>query len=62
MTDDIITVARAAEILKVTPRRVQFLINQGRLPASRFGSLWMLHESDVRAHRPKPRGRPPAVA
>ena len=62
MQNDIITVARAAEILKVTPRRVQALIAQGVLPASRFGSLWMLHESDVRKHKPKPPGRPPALA
>lgn len=57
---EVITVAQAAEILRVTPRRVQALINVGKLPAQRFGSVWMLLESDVRQHKPKKGGRPPA--
>lgn len=56
--DDVITVSQASKILKVTPRRVQALINAGKLPAKMFGSVWMLFEKDVMNHKPGKAGRP----
>lgn len=56
--DEIITVSQAAKLLKVTPRRIQALINTGKLPAKMFGSVWMLLQKDVTSHKPGKAGRP----
>ena len=56
--DEVITVSQAAKLLKVTPRRIQALINTGKLPAKMFGSVWMLFEKDVTSHKPGKAGRP----
>lgn len=43
-----LTTAEAAEILKVTPRRVVRLAAQGRLRRSeKFGFVWAIHPKDV---------------
>lgn len=57
---DVLTVSQAASFLRVTPRRIQALINAGALPAERFGRSWMIRHADLRAYHPKPPGRPPA--
>lgn len=58
----LLTATQAAERLGVGPRRVLTLIHAGRLPASRFGHIWMVKAEDLAlvAERPKgwPKGRP----
>ena len=55
----LITVKEAAEILGVSRRRVQVLIQQGRLPAEKFGYMWMIRESDLQKVKDRKTGRPP---
>jgi excisionase family DNA binding protein len=52
----VITVEEAAKRLGVTPWRVYQLINQGRLPAKKFGPAYMIEESDL--ERPEVKDRP----
>lgn len=55
-----ITVAEAAERLRVSPRRVRRLIEQGRLAAERFGRDWHVDarcEVTPGTRGPKPRRR-----
>ena len=56
----LMTTAEAARRLGVTHRRVRQLIEAGRLPASKFGPVWVVVEADLRLveNRPGP-GRPP---
>jgi excisionase family DNA binding protein len=55
---EMISVADAAEILKITPVRVRQLINAGKIHASMIGKTFVLNRSDVMAHRPGIPGRP----
>lgn len=54
------TLAQAADSLRVTPERVRQLIASGDLPAKRFGRMWMVEEQEVDrlASLPRPSGRP----
>jgi excisionase family DNA binding protein len=54
----VLTVTEAAARLGVTPRRVQALIQAGRLKATRFGRAWQLREATVAAFKRQPEGWP----
>lgn len=54
----LLTTAEAAAILGVTPRRVLNLVKYGRLPASRFGWVWLIKASDLKKFQKRPPGRP----
>lgn len=56
------TTLEAAEFLGVSRRRVRTLIEEGKLPAQRFGKVYVLRSVDVRRYKrnqPGP-GRPPS--
>ena len=55
-----LTTTQAAAFLGVSVRRVQKLIADGRLPATRFGGAWEVQLADLRAFAATPRraGRP----
>ena len=61
-----LTTPEAARKLGVTDARVRQIIAAGRLPARKFGPVWLIEESDLdrvrvrRAGRPGHRPRPPA--
>jgi excisionase family DNA binding protein len=54
-----ISTAQAAEILKVTQRRVIALIEQGKLPAEKFANVYMIDEKDLELVKERKAGRPP---
>lgn len=60
MQKDLISVGEAAKRLAVIPQRVRVLIADGRLPAQRVGSRYVLDAADVErfAREPRVRGRP----
>ncbi len=55
---DFLTTKQAAEKLGITPRRVQALIEAGRLPAQKFGRDYMIREKDLRLVKERKVGRP----
>src|SRR4030095_468667 len=58
-TSEQITTTEASKRLGVTPERIYQLIEEGKLPARRFGIAWMINADDLPLveNRPKP-GRP----
>ena len=54
-----LTAQQVAERLGVTVRRVQAMIKDGRLPASRFGRALVIRESDLALVADRKVGRPP---
>lgn len=56
------TVAEAAGLLNVTERRVRQFIEEGQLPARKFGRDWMIEDADLETFASKERrtGRPPS--
>lgn len=52
-----LTTAEAAERLGLSVRHVQTLIEQGRLPAKKFGHAWQIKRRDVEAFTRRPVGR-----
>ncbi len=56
---DWVSVLEAAELLKLTKRRVQVFIKSGRLPAKQFGNAFMVLRADLKAFesQPRPTGR-----
>jgi excisionase family DNA binding protein len=56
---DELTAQQVAERLGVTVRRVQAMIKDGRLPASRFGRALVIRESDLALVADRKTGRPP---
>jgi excisionase family DNA binding protein len=48
----------AAERLGISQRRVNALIQSGRLPAVLFGGSWMIQEEDLRLVSDRKPGRP----
>jgi excisionase family DNA binding protein len=56
----VLTVAQAAERLKVSPRAIRQFIDEGRLPAQKLGPYWILEAADVArfARRKRKVGRP----
>ena len=55
---EFLTTKQAAERLKITPRRVQALIEAGRLPAQKFGRDYMIKEADLKLVEDRKVGRP----
>lgn len=54
----LITTAGAAERLEISVRRVQELINSGRLPAQQFGRTYVIDEDDLKLVEDRKPGRP----
>ena len=53
-----LTVAQAAELLGISPRRVQQLIKAGRLPARQFAGAYVINKKDVSLVANRKPGRP----
>lgn len=58
----LITTSQAAERLGISVRRVQELINSGRLPAQQFGRTYVVNEGDLKLVEVRKPGRPPKKA
>jgi excisionase family DNA binding protein len=55
---EFLTTKQAAEKLGITPRRVQALIESGRLPAQKFGRDYQIKEKDLELVENRKVGRP----
>ncbi len=55
----LITTSQAANLLGISARRVQELINGGRLPAQQFGRTYVIKEEDLKLVADRKPGRPP---
>jgi excisionase family DNA binding protein len=55
---DMIPVAEAARLLKVTTVRIRAYIHDGRLPAQQIGRAFVLRRTDVEAFERQGPGRP----
>jgi excisionase family DNA binding protein len=53
-----LTVAEAAKLLGVSPRRVQQLVRAGRLPAKQFAGAYVINEKDLALVADRKPGRP----
>ncbi len=58
----LLTTAEAAERLGVTRWRVNALIRDGRLKATRLGQIFVIEEGDLKAVEHRKPGRPPKPA
>ncbi len=58
---NLLTLSAAAKILRVTPRRVLALIEDGRLPRRWFGRQMYLYPEDLDPVRARPNGRPKKI-
>jgi excisionase family DNA binding protein len=58
----LLTTAQVAERLGVHRTRVNVLIQEGRLPAQRFGRAYLVQEKDLQLVSNRPVGRPPKEA
>jgi excisionase family DNA binding protein len=58
MPEGWLTTAEVAAMLDITIRRVQALINSGRLPAEKVGQIWLVKAADVNLVRKRKPGRP----
>ena len=56
--DGWLTVLEAAERLGVNRQRVHQFIKAGRLPATKFGPVWMIREADLDLVKDRKPGRP----
>lgn len=56
--NDFLTTKQAAGKLGITSRRVQALIEAGRLPAEKFGRDYMIREADLKLVENRKVGRP----
>lgn len=54
----LITTAEVAERLGVHRSRVQVLIKEGRLPAQKFGKVYLVEEKDLKLVQERKPGRP----
>ena len=54
----LLTTKQAAKILGVNRSRVLQLIGAGRLPAKKFGWVWMIREQDLEKVKNRKTGRP----
>ena len=59
--DELISVAQAAHLLKLTPQRIRNYIRDGRLSARQVGRAFVLQRSDVLKVQRRGPGRPPAA-
>lgn len=57
-----VTTQDVARELGISTRRVQRLVKDGRLRATRFGQVWMIRARDVDAVRERKPGRPRVIA
>ena len=55
-----LTTDQAGQILGVSGRRVRALIKTKRLPAAKFGKVWMINKKDLKRVADRKPGRPPA--
>jgi excisionase family DNA binding protein len=60
-SSDLLTLADAAAELNLTDARLRQLSIQGRFPARKYGTLWLVSRRDLDAFRKqeRPPGRPP---
>ena len=58
----LLTTAEVAERLGVHQTRVQVLIREGRLPAQKFGKMFLVNEKDLKLVADRKPGRPPLKA
>jgi molybdate transport system regulatory protein len=56
------TVAQAASLLQLNPKRVQALARAGRLPAARVGRKWLFRRADLEGMLVRSGSSPPADA
>lgn len=56
---DILTTEQAGKILNINDSRVRQLILAGRLPAKKFGAVWMIQKKDLKLVANRKPGRPP---
>ena len=56
--NNLISTKEASEKLGLSMRRVQVLINSGRLPAQKIGNSYVVKESDLELVRERKTGRP----
>jgi excisionase family DNA binding protein len=59
---EMLTTQQAAQRLNVSIRRVNALIQTGRLPAQKFGQVYMIKESDLKLVEDRKVGRPSTKA
>lgn len=52
----ILTTQQAAERLHLTRRRILAFIEEGRLPAQKYGRDWLIDEADLANLERKPQG------
>lgn len=55
---EFLTTKEVADKLGVTIRRVQAMIESGRLPATKFGRDYMIREKDLKLVEDRKAGRP----
>lgn len=55
---DFLTTKEVAEKLGVTLRRIQAMIQSGRLPAQKFGRDYMIRDADLKLVENRKVGRP----
>jgi excisionase family DNA binding protein len=58
---EFLTTQQAADKLRVHRSRVHALIQAGRLPAEKFGNVYMIRETDLKLVEERKIGRPPKV-
>jgi len=58
---DFLTTKQVAEKLGITPRRVQALIEAGKLPAQKMGRDYLIREKDLKLVEDRKVGRPKKV-
>jgi excisionase family DNA binding protein len=58
---DLLSVTEAAKELGISGRRVHALISDGRLPAEKIGSQYVIKKADLEKVKKRPVGRPPKV-
>jgi excisionase family DNA binding protein len=56
---DVCTARDVADNLGISLRRVHKLIEDGRLPAEKFGSQYVIKKADIELVRERKPGRPP---
>jgi excisionase family DNA binding protein len=54
----LLSTQEAAKKLNIGERRVRVLIESGRLPAQQVSGIWVILESDLKAVKHRPMGRP----
>jgi excisionase family DNA binding protein len=58
MTKNDLTVKEVAARLGLSKSRIFHMIRDGRLPATRFGTVWVIRERDLQLVQDRKPGRP----